>query len=147
MTSYFEDFKKYLKQRLRILVSLVDKNYNDVFFLVDVGHTYVQAAIPRVKWIKPLPYGINVDEALSAITTLLVEDIDKSSTSFGNYEEAKSRITMELKIASMIRRKNKIVKKLKERFEKGGEDEEDEEEDEDEEEQEQAQAPLALSQG
>ena len=36
MTSYFEDFKKTMKQRLRIHVSLVEKYVNDVCFLVDI---------------------------------------------------------------------------------------------------------------
>ena len=49
MTSYFEDFKKSLKQRLRILVSLVEKHVNHVCFLVDIDYTYVQAVIPRVR--------------------------------------------------------------------------------------------------
>ena len=39
MTSYFEDFKKTMKQRLRILVSLVENHVNDVFFLVDIDCT------------------------------------------------------------------------------------------------------------
>ena len=38
MTSYFEDFKKSMKERMRIPVSLVEKNYNDVCFLVDVDY-------------------------------------------------------------------------------------------------------------
>ena len=42
MTSYFEDFKKSMKQRMRILVSLVEKHVNDIFFLVDIDFTYVQ---------------------------------------------------------------------------------------------------------
>ena len=41
ITSYFEDFKKSMKERLRIHVSLVEKCYNDVYFLVDVNYTYV----------------------------------------------------------------------------------------------------------
>ena len=41
MTSYFEDFKKTMKQRLRILVSLVKKHVNHVCFLVDVDYTYI----------------------------------------------------------------------------------------------------------
>lgn len=142
MTSYFEDFKKSMKQRLRIPISLVEKHYDDVCFLVDADHTYVQATIPRVRWLKPLPYEINVDEAFAAITTLLAKDIDKSATSFGNYEEAKSRITIDLKTAIVLRNKNKLVKKLKERFGEGGKEEE-----EDDEEEKQGQAPLELTQG
>lgn len=41
MTRYFEDFKKLVKQRMRILVSLIEKHFNDVFFLVDTDFTYV----------------------------------------------------------------------------------------------------------
>ena len=36
MTSYFEDFKKSMKQRLRIPVSLVEKHVNNIFFLLDI---------------------------------------------------------------------------------------------------------------
>ena len=39
--SYFEDFKKTMKQRLRIPISLVEKHVNDVFFLVDIEYTYI----------------------------------------------------------------------------------------------------------
>ena len=39
MTSYFEDFKKTMKQRLRIHVSLIEQHVNDVFFLVDIEYT------------------------------------------------------------------------------------------------------------
>ena len=67
---------------------LVEQHYNVICFLVDSNYTYVQESIPRVRWLKPLSYKINVDEAFVAITTLLAEDIDKSATSFGNYEEA-----------------------------------------------------------
>lgn len=41
MTSYFEDFKKSMKQRLIIPVSLVEKHYDDVYLSGDANHTYV----------------------------------------------------------------------------------------------------------
>ena len=78
-----------MKQRMRILVSLVEKYYIDVLFLVNVDHAYVQVFVPMLRSLKPLPYEINVDEASAVITSLLVEEINKSRTSFGNYEEAK----------------------------------------------------------
>ena len=84
MTSYFEDFKKSMKERLRILISLVEKHYNDVCFLVDVDYTFVQATTPRVRWLRPLGYEINVDEAYVTITTLLVEEVDKRAKIFRN---------------------------------------------------------------
>lgn len=102
MISYFEDFKKSMKKRLRILVSLVEKHYDDVCFLVDVDQTFVQATTPRVRWLRLLGYEINVDEASTTITNLLVEDIDKDGKAFGNYEMKKSKITMELKTATVI---------------------------------------------
>ena len=63
MTSYFDDFKKSMKKKMRIPISLVEKHYDDVCFLVDVDYTYVQATTPRVRWLRPLGYEINVDEA------------------------------------------------------------------------------------
>ena len=55
---------------------------------------------------------------------------------------------MELKIALVIRKKDKLVKKLKEKFGEGVEEEEEEEEEEDEEEEDtQIQVPMALTQG
>ena len=111
MKTYLEDFKKPMKQRLRILISLVEKHYDDICFLVDVDHTYVHATIPMVNWINPLPYEINVDEASVGIIDLLEEDIDKSDISFRNNKEAKSRITIDLKIDIVLSKKKKLFKR------------------------------------
>jgi hypothetical protein len=124
----------------------VEKHYDDVCFLVDTDYTFVQAKIPRVRWPRPLGYEINVDEASTTITTILVEEIDKDAKAFGNYEMAKSKITMELKTASIIKKKDKLVKKPKEKFGEGTEQEDEAEEDEEEEET-QIQEPLPLTQG
>ena len=62
MTSYFEYFKKSMKARSRIPVSLVEEHSKDLCFLVDVNFTYVQAIFPRVRWLKALPYEVNIDE-------------------------------------------------------------------------------------
>lgn len=134
MTSYFEDFKKSMKEKLRIPVSLVEKHYDDVCFLMGVDYTFVQFATPRVIWLRPLGYEIKVDEASIAITALLVEEVDKSAKVFTNYELEKSKITMEWKTTSVIKKKDRLVKKLKTRFGEGVEEEEEEEEDEEEEE-------------
>ena len=47
MTSYFEDFKKSMKQRLRISVSLIEQHIKDIFFLVDIDYTYILIATSR----------------------------------------------------------------------------------------------------
>ena len=77
---------------------------------------FIQAAIPRVRWLRPLGYEINVDEASTTITTLLVEEVDKTAKIFGNYDVMKSKIEMELKTTSTLKKKDKIVKKLKANF-------------------------------
>ena len=41
MTSYFEDFKNTMKQRLRIHVLLVEQHVNDLFFLVAIDYAYI----------------------------------------------------------------------------------------------------------
>ena len=116
MTSYFEDFKKSMKQRLRIPVSLIEQHINDIFFLVDIDYTYIQETIPRVRWLRPLGYEINIDEASVAITTLLAEEIDKSAKPFGTFDVVKSKVEMELKTTSTIKKKDRLVNKLKARF-------------------------------
>ena len=66
-------------------MSLVEKHYDDICFLVYVDHTFVQATIPILIWLRPLGYEINVDEASTKITTLLAKEVDKSAKDFGNY--------------------------------------------------------------
>lgn len=136
MTSDFEDFKQSMQKRLRIPVSLVEKHYDDVYFLVDVDYTFVQDATPRVRWLRPLSYEINVDETSAAISALLVEEVDKSAKIFGNYELKKSKITMELKTTLVIKKKDRMVKKIKAKFGEGVEQKEEDS---------QAQAPLSLT--
>ena len=116
-----------MNKKLRIPISLVEKYFDDVFFLVDTNYTYFQVAVPRVRWLRPLGYEININETSTTITTLLVEEVDKEAKAFGHYELAKSKITMELKNASIIRKDKKLVKKLKEKFGEGVEKEEEEE--------------------
>ena len=140
MTSYFEDFKKKMKGRMRILVSLVEKHVKDICFLVDIDFTYIQATIPRVKWLRPLGYEVNVDEASVAIRALLLEEFDKEEKHFGTYDIVKSRVDTKLKIASLMRKKDKIIKKLKTQL---GVDDDEEDNEEDAKEQ----GPLAIIQG
>ena len=60
-----------------------------------------------------MAYEIDVDKALVGITTLLAEDFDKEVKHFGTYDIVKSRVSTKLKIASSMRKKDKIIKKLK----------------------------------
>ena len=70
MASYFEDFKKTMKQRKRIPISLIEQYVHDICFLVDIDYTYIQAIVPRVRWLRPLGYELDVDQASTLITTL-----------------------------------------------------------------------------
>ena len=115
MTIYFDDFKNSMKKRMRIPVSLVDQHDNEFCFLVDIDFTYIQAVIPRVRWLRPLGYELDIDQTLVAITTFLVEETDKAAQHFGTYD-VKSRVVIDLKTTSATRRKDKLVKKLKKRF-------------------------------
>ena len=121
---------------MRTLISLVEKHVNDVFFLVDIDYTYIWAVIPTIRWLRPLGYEINIDEASTTIIAFLVEEIDKSAPHFGTYDVVRSKVDMELKTASSIRKKDRLVKKLKATFGEGvaEAEEEDEEADEDEDE-------------
>ncbi len=95
---------------------MVEKHVNDVCFLVDIDYTNIQVAIPRVRWLRPLGYETNIDEASTTITTLLAKEVDKSAPHFGTFDVVRSKVDMELKIAFTLEKKDKLVKKLKAKF-------------------------------
>ena len=69
-----------------------------------------------MRWLRPLGYELDVDQASATIIALLVEDIDKASKPFGTYDVVKSRIEKDLKKASIVKRKEKSVRKIKKKF-------------------------------
>lgn len=60
----------------------------------------------------PLPYELNIDEATIAIKALLAKEIDDKAPYFGTYDEAKTKITIGLIVATTERKRKKIVKNL-----------------------------------
>ena len=138
---------------MRIPVSLVEQHVKDIFFIVDIDYTYIQVVIPRVGWLRPLGYEIDVDQASTIITTLLAEDIDKEKKHFETYDVVKSRVVTDLKMTTAVKKKDKLIKKMKTRFGvevvgRTEEEEVDEEEDDSEnEEDEPKKEPLQLTQG
>ena len=128
MTSYFEDITKSMKAKFRIPMSLVETHANNIYSVVDTDFTYAQATMSRVRWLKELPYEVNIDETSTTITTLLYEEIDKNAQSFKIFEEEKARITSNLKIEKVDRKKEKIMKRLIETFFEKFEEVDDEQE-------------------
>ncbi|GLJ13237.1 hypothetical protein SUGI_0208460 [Cryptomeria japonica] len=61
-----------------------------------------KATIPRVAWVKPLPYEINIDEARDIIEALINEPAIPNTPAFGTYDEAKARIELEIKLPKAI---------------------------------------------
>ena len=90
--------------------------------------TYIQDVVLRFKWLRPLDYEINIDEELTTTTTLLVEEVDKERKLFGTYDVVKSKVEMELKTTSTLKKKDKLVRKLKEKFGEGSRNDDKEEE-------------------
>lgn len=144
MTSYFEDFKKSMKQRMRIPVSLIKQYEKEIFFLVDIDDTYIQEVIPRVRWLRPLGYELDVDQASATIVYLLVEEIDKNAKHFGTYDIVKSKVMVDLKTATTVKKKDKLVRKIKRKFGVEGEGTSDEEESDNEHKEDE---PQGLTQG
>ena len=63
--------------------------------------------------MKPLPYEINIDEAIDIIEALVNELANPNLPTFGTYDEAKKRIELSIKIPQAISRGKKRVEKLK----------------------------------
>ena len=67
MDNYFEVFKEKMNNRFQIPPKLVEDYKDDICFMVDYDRVYIQEVIPRVAWVKPLPYEINTNEARDII--------------------------------------------------------------------------------
>lgn len=113
MDAYFDEFKEKMENRFRIPKTLVDEYEKDICFLVDYDKTYIQIVQPRMAWVKPLPYEINIDEARDIIVALLNEPIDDKVSYFGTYNEAKDQIEVEFKIPQIFKRGRKKWKKYR----------------------------------
>ena len=113
MDNYFEDFKERMNNRFTIPPKLVEDYKDDVCFMVDCDKVYIQAVIPRVAWVKPLPYEINIDEARDIIEALVNEPANPNIPPFGTYDEAKKRIELSIKIPQAISRGKKRAAKLR----------------------------------
>lgn len=73
MDKCFEEFKKRIRKRLRILASSVMKHYNEVYFFAYTNNTFVQMVKPRKAWLKSFGYEIEVDDVSARISALLKE--------------------------------------------------------------------------
>ena len=97
-----------------------------------------------MRWLRPLGYELDIDQASATITALLVEEVDKNAKAFETYDFVKSRVVIDLKTATAVKKKEKLVRKIKRKFgvEGEGTTEEEEEDIEDEEDE-----PQGLTQG
>ena len=136
MDNNFEYFKEIMYHRFQIPPKLVEDYKDDVCFMIDCDKVYIQVVRPRVAWVKPLPYEVNIDEARDIIEALVNEPVDPRQPIFGTYDEAKARIELQIKITQAISKGKRRIAKLKTEIgplmltEGKGEDEEEEEEEE-----------------
>ena len=59
--------------------------------MVDSDKVYIQAIRPRIAWVKPLGYEVNIDETKDIIEALVNELVDPKAAYFGTYDETKPR--------------------------------------------------------
>ena len=55
---------------MRIPKSIVDRYIDEMHFIVDTYFVYVQEVLPRIAWLRPMLYEVNVDEVTPAMTAL-----------------------------------------------------------------------------
>ena len=113
MDGYFEEFRKKMNNRFRIPPKLVDDYKEEVCFLVDTNYVCIQAVRPRIAWVKPLPYEVNIDETQNIIEALINEPVDPKKPIFGNFEEAKARIELGIKLPQAIDKGKRNLAKMK----------------------------------
>ncbi len=81
-----------MNNRFRIPEKLASDYHDDVCFMVDCDNVYIQAVKPRIVWVKPLGYEVNIDKTKDVIEPLINDPINPKATYFFTYEEAKTRI-------------------------------------------------------
>ena len=112
MDSYFDAFKEKMNNRFNIPQKLVEDYKDDVCFMVDSDRVYIQAVRPRVVWVKPLPYEVNIGETKDIIEALINETIDPKAPYFGTYDEAKERIEFSIKLPQAVNKGRKRMEKM-----------------------------------
>ena len=80
---------------------------------MDCDKVYIQAVRPRIAWVKPLPYEVNIDDARDIIEALVNEPVDPRQPIFGTYDQAKARIELQIKIPQAISKGKRRVAQLK----------------------------------
>ena len=113
MDNYFDVLKERMNNRFRIPRKLVEDYKDDVCFMVDSARVYIQAMKPRIVWVKPLPYEVNIDETKDIIEELINDPVDPKAKYFGTYDEEKARIELEIKLPQAINKGKKRIAKMK----------------------------------
>lgn len=116
MDYYFSKFKDKMNKRSIIPSQLVEKYKNDVCFLVNTNTTLINEVESRIAWLPLMDYGLDIDWATKSIEALLEELKDKGATRFGTYEEAKTRIKMDLFGENIGRKSEKMISTLEKQF-------------------------------
>ena len=130
-----------MNNRFRIPEKLVSDYHDDVCFMVDCDNVYIQVVKPRIVWVKPLGYEVNIDETKDVIEALINESVNPNATYFDTYEETKARIELEIKLPHVVNKGKRRIAKMQTKVplmltEGKGEDEEEETEEEESKEEE-----------
>ena len=112
MDNYFDVFKEKMNNRFRIPRKFVEDYKDEIFFMVDNDKVYIQAVIPRIIWVKPLPYEVNIDEEKDIIEAFINELVDPKAPHFGTYNEANARIDITIKLPQAVSKCKKRIEKI-----------------------------------
>ena len=82
-----KSFQMEMKKRYRIPPSLVEKYKQDIFFMVEIDFTCMEAVIPRMKFIEPMGYEMSMELIEGYVQIILQSKIDTSCPRWGTYEE------------------------------------------------------------
>ena len=80
-----------MNNRFRIPKKLVEDYQDDLCFMVNSDKLYIHAVKPRISWVKPLRYEVNIDETKDIIEALINEPVDPKASYFGTCDEARPR--------------------------------------------------------
>ena len=83
---------------------MVEDYEHDICLLVDYEKVHIKVVKPRVAWVIPLRYEVNIDDTKDIIEALLNDLVDPKAPYFGTYKEEKARIELEIKLPQEVKR-------------------------------------------
>ena len=75
--------------------------------MVNCNEVHIRVVKPRIVWVKPLSYEVNIGDTRYIIESLMNVTAYAKVTNFGTNEETKTKISLEIEFPQILKRRKK----------------------------------------